>query len=447
MKPIVAIVGIPNVGKSTLFNRLVRGRMAIVTDLPGVTRDRQYGQVKIGLRPFQLVDTGGLTPHTAAPFAREIEDQANTAMNEAALILFVVDARTERTSLDEAVVEQLRRSRVPVLVVANKAESPRLETQLAELYGLGLGEPIPVSAEHGTGIAELLEAIDERLPEGTETETEADEEAGDLAKPLGLALVGRPNVGKSSIFNRLIGRERALVSEIPGTTRDAIDTVLELEGKSYRLIDTAGMRRRGRIRERVERFSVVRARHSIESADVCVLVIDASQPLAAQDTHIAGAILDADKPFLVAVNKWDLPDDREQTAKDWNERVRDRLRFAKEVPILLVSAKTGQRVDRILDTADELHKLDGIRVSTPDLNRWLEGIAQYERGATSTRQRVNLLYATQVGTHPATFVLFCSNPKKIHFSFRRHLVNSLREKFEFGSAPIRLFLRSRDGNR
>lgn len=442
--PLVAIVGAPNTGKSTLFNRLVGWRKAIVTDEPGVTRDRNYATVDDVPVPFEIVDTGGLTPNTAAPFAREIEEQADAALADAACVLFVVDARAGATAVDREVASFLRRTGRPVLLVANKVDSPRQDELVHDLYDLGLGDPVAVSAEHGLGIEPLLEAITETLDtrsgdEPPQEDPDADPEA---RGPLSIAIVGRPNVGKSSILNRLLGEQRVMVSDIPGTTRDAIDTLLERDGKRYLLIDTAGMRRKGKAR-RAEASSVVLARKSMSRADVVILVLDASRELAAQDAHIAGYAVDAFRPLVVAVNKWDLIEEREQAAKDWLERVRYRLRFAKEVPMVLVSAMSGQRISRLLDTAETVHAAAGIRIPTPELNRWLQEVARSENAAPARGGSIRLYYATQAGIHPPRFILFCNDPKHAHFSLRRFLVNSLRERFGFGPAPIKIELRAR----
>jgi GTP-binding protein len=447
-RPLVAIVGAPNIGKSTLFNRLVGWRKAIVTDEPGVTRDRNYGDVRDVPRPFRLVDTGGLTPNTAAPFAREIEAQADAAMDEAACILFVVDARSGATAVDRDVAEHLRRRSVPVLLVANKVDSDKQESAVWELHELGLGDPIPVSAEHGRGVDRLLDAIEEVLgPQGPgDAERLAeDDEAGDDEEegPVRIALVGRPNVGKSSILNRLFGADRVVVSDVAGTTRDSVDTLLERDGRTYLLVDTAGIRRRGKTRLAAEATSVMMARRSMERCHVAVLVLDATQPFAAQDAHIAGYARDAWRPLVVAVNKWDLVDGREEAAKAWLETVRDRLRFVHEAPMLLVSAKSGQRVTRILDEADACHRAASIRVPTPALNRWLQDVARAERSAPARGRSIRLFYAAQTGVRPPRFALFCNDPAHVHFSLERHLVNGLRERFGFGPAPIRLDFRRR----
>jgi GTP-binding protein len=334
-------------------------------------------------------------------------------------------------------VAYLRKRDLPILLVANKVDGPKVASHVDELYELGLGDPVPVSAEHGLGIEDLLESVERVLEAGTSSEAADDDAPGALS----IAIVGRPNVGKSSLLNRLVGEERVLVSEIPGTTRDAVDTLLDTGERRYRLVDTAGIRRRGRVRLRAERFSVARARRNIDRCDVAILVLDATEPFGAQDAHIAGYVIDAYKPLVVAVNKWDLIEGREEEAKRWTAEVRHRLRFVKQAPLVLTSAKTGQRVSRVLVHADELHRAAGIKVPTPEVNRWLQEVGQ--RPGRTGPGSPRLLYATQTGTHPPRFVLFCNDPSRVHFSFRRHLENSLRERFGFDGAPIRLEFRSR----
>ncbi len=438
-EPLVAIVGAPNVGKSTLFNRLIGRRQAIVTDEPGVTRDRLYGRVGDCPTPFRLIDTGGLTPRALAPFAREIERQATAALDEARLVLFVVDARAGATALDHELAAWLRRRGRALLLVANKIDTPSLADLAHGLHELGLGDPIPVSAEHGLGVDELVEAVGERLgSRGTKVAAEVNVES-----EIRVAIVGRPNVGKSSVLNRLLGEERVVVSEVAGTTRDAVDTGLEVDGRRYLLIDTAGIRRRGKARLAAEVFSVQRARAAVERCDVAVLVLDAEAGFAAQDAHIAGHVIDACKPLVVAVNKWDLVSSREEEAKRWAERVGQRLRFVKEPPVILISALTGQRVSRLLERIDRLYEAAGVRVTTPELNAWLQDAARPERGAPYLGRRLRFFYATQTGVRPPTFLIFCNDARRVHFSLRRYLDNSLRRRFPFGSVPLRLRFRSR----
>ena len=436
--PLVAIVGAPNVGKSTLFNRLVGGRPAIVSDEPGVTRDRLYGEVRRAGMHIRIVDTGGLSPGDDAPFTEAISRQAERAMAEAACLLFVVDARAGVTALDREVAARLRRRGTPIVLVANKVDAPRVEAEVPELFELGLGEPQPISAEHGLGIEALLERIEPIVAHDAPAPAATGESE---PKTLALAIVGRPNVGKSSLLNRLAGEERVLVSEIPGTTRDAVDTLLVVGARRYRLIDTAGMRKRGRPGTHAERVSVARAHDNIDAADVAVLVLDGTDTFAAQDAHIAGYVAERGKPLVVAVNKWDLVAEREEAAKRITAEVQERLRFAKQAPVVLISARTGQRVRRVLEVASALHEAAGVEVSTPELNRWLHdlGLGQGEIASGGAR----FYYGTQTGRRPPRFVLFCNDPKKVHFSLRRRLENSLRERFGLDGVPIRLVLRSR----
>jgi GTP-binding protein len=318
-------------------------------------------------------------------------------------------------------------------------DADSVEPLVGELHELGLGDPVPISAAHGHGIADLLERVAAMVSAAEDGEEGATQEET-LVR---IAIVGRPNVGKSSLLNRLVGEERMLVSDVPGTTRDSVDTRIDRGDRSYLLVDTAGIRRRGRVQAVVETLSVARARVSIERADVVALVLDAVEGIVAQDAHVAGYAHDALKPVAVVINKWDLVEDREEAAKVWTEEVRRRFPFLKEAPIVLVSARTGQRVSRILDTADDLYRHAGIRVPTPQLNRWLEGEARAERGAPAGGKSVRLFYAAQTGTHPPSFVLFCNDARRIHFSMRRRLENSLRERFDYGAAPLRLTFRSR----
>jgi GTP-binding protein len=438
-EPLIVIIGAPNVGKSTLFNRLVGRRTSIVTDEPGVTRDRVYGFVADAPIPFRVVDTGGLTPDGSAPFAAEIMQQAETAMKEAAGILLVVDARAGATTVDREVCELLRKRGLPILLVANKIDSPKVAGLVHDLFDLGLGEPLPISSEHARGIEELLERVAAMLVDLPDE----DDGAEPAEPPLSVAIVGRPNVGKSSLLNKLLGEERVMVSDIPGTTRDSVDSLLSLGQKRYRLIDTAGLRRRGKTRLTAERFSVVRARQNIERCDVGILVLDAEAGFAAQDAHIGGFLDDSFKPMVIAVNKWDLMSDRERAAKQWEDLVRRKLKFARLAPIILISAKTGQRVSKILDRVDELHAASGLKISTPELNNWLREVAGPKTGSVARGRSLRLFYVTQAGVHPPRFLIFCNDISLLHFSFKRYLINTLRERFGFDGAPIRIDYRSR----
>jgi GTP-binding protein len=438
--PVVAIVGAPNVGKSTLFNRLVGMRRSIVTDEPGVTRDRLYGEVRDADPPFRLIDTGGLAMRLEAPFNRGIEEQVLAALDEADAVLFVIDVRAGVTALDREIAQLLHRRARPVIAVANKVDGPSVEPLLHDLYTLGLGDPVGVSAEHGLGISDLLDRLAgtlSALPEAV-----ADDEGPHAVR---IALVGRPNVGKSSVLNRVLGEERVMVSDVPGTTRDVVDTLVERDGRHYRLLDTAGLRRRGRPSVTAEVLSVAVARNSIRRADVVVLILDASEDFAAQDAHIAGYAHEAARPLVIVVNKWDLVADREEAAKSWRDTIRGRLGFARHAPVVFASAVTGQRVEKFLEHADELYAAAGRRVPTPELNRWLEDVARAEQASPARGRSVKLLYVTQVGVRPPRFVLFCNHPRRVHFSLRRFLENSLRDRFAFGATPIQLRFRKRSG--
>jgi GTP-binding protein len=437
---LVAIVGRPNVGKSTLFNRLVGRRRALVTDEPGVTRDRLYGEVRRGGTVFRLVDTGGMSGDPRELLARGIEGQARAAVDEASVIVFVVDARVGRSAVDEEVASWLRRRGKPVVVVANKAEARDAEgIAAAEFGGLGLGPPVAVSAEHGLGVDELLERIESDL----DLPADAEAPEGPATEPIRLAIVGRPNVGKSSLLNRLLGAERVLVSAIPGTTRDAVDSVLRRGGRDFVVVDTAGIRRKAKWSRSAERLAALAAERAIARAQVVALVLDATEPLSAQDAHIAGLIEEAARPLVVVVNKWDLARDRESGAKAWEREIRTRFRFGRHVPVLFASAKTGQRASKVLDLAEEAHAAAGRRVPTPELNRWLHRQALQEREDQAAGRSIRLYYAAQTGVHPPRFVLFCNDARRVHFSLRRRIENDLREEFSFGPAPIRLSFRSR----
>ena len=436
---VVAIVGAPNVGKSTLFNRLVRRRRAIVGDTPGVTRDRLYGEVGDVPTPFRLVDTGGLMPDGDGPYAAEIERQVRVAMAEAACLVFVVDAVGGPTAVDRDVATILRRSGRPVVLAANKIDTPKAEPLIHALHELGLGEPVGVSAEHGLGVDDLLDRIEAAFAASAAV---VGSEDSSPAAEIRLALVGRPNVGKSSILNRLAGEERAVVSEVPGTTRDAVDTLVVASGLRYRVIDTAGMRPKYRTGPAVERVAVDHATRSIVQSHVAILVIDATVTVSTQDAHIAGLVLDSRKPLVVCVNKWDLVEEREDAVRRIEDEIRERLSFARGVPILFLSALTGQRVGRVLELAATLYAAAGRAIATPELNRWLREACGPDV-EVSGRGSLRVFYATQIGTHPPRFVVFCNDPKRASHPFRRHLESSLRARFGLEQVPVRLVFRGR----
>jgi GTP-binding protein len=454
-KPIVALVGRPNVGKSTLYNRLVGQRHAIVEDLAGTTRDRLYGEADWGGRDFIVIDTGGIEFDPARPlppreqertgfqagvasrlFLKEIRAQAEIAIAEADVIVFIVDAETGITNTDEEIAALLRRAEKPVLLAVNKADNLVRRRDTVEYYALGLGDPIPVSALHGSGSGDLLDLIIEAFPPLPEVEEEDDE-------AIKVAIVGRPNVGKSSLLNKLLGEERVIVSDVPGTTRDAIDTRITYEGLELVLIDTAGIRRRGKIEVGVEKYSFMRALKAINRADVCLLVIDATDMVTAQDAHIAGYIVAEAKSTAVIVNKWDLIDKDTYTINEFTERIRTELKFLSYVPILFISAKSGQRVQKVLELVLQLHAERLRRMSTGDINRLLREAVAKNPPKGNQRQRLKFYYATQVGIAPPTFVFFVNDRTLVHFTYERYLENMIRERFGFVGTPLKLVFRSR----
>jgi GTP-binding protein len=438
VKPIIAIVGRPNVGKSTLFNRLLGRRRALVRDVPGVTRDRLYGLVTFERWQAAFVDTGGFDPLTAQDLPSAVRRQVLLAIQEADLILLVVDARAGLTPLDREIARVLRRSERPVLVAANKIDGPGQEAQLGEVYELGFPDVMPVSAEHGRGVAELLEAVRSRVtgpPQGREPEG------------LPVAIIGRPNVGKSSLVNALVGAERVLVHEAPGTTRDAVDTPLVFRGRRYVLVDTAGIRRKGRVTEALEKLAVVMALKSLERCRVAIIVLDAGEVVTAQDARIAGYAQEAGRATVLAVNKWDLVAAHAAERRKVMAQIRERLPFVDYAPVAFTSAVTGLGLKELFDlvdqVAEEATKKLPAAVVTDVVARAIE-----RRPVTSRGVALALHSASQVGTAPPTFVLRVNQPDRIHFSYRRYLVNALRQAFGFTGSPVRLaFRRARIGQR
>ncbi|MEZ4505921.1 MAG: ribosome biogenesis GTPase Der [Thermomicrobiales bacterium] len=441
-KPIVAIVGRPNVGKSALFNRLIGERVAIVEDEPGTTRDRVYGTTDWRGLEFTLVDTGGLQDEeeieasSVAEIARRTRDQARSAISEADVIVFMVDSKNGLTSGDYEVADLLRRTDKPTILGANKADNLERRDSVFEFYELGLGEPIALSALHGTGTGDLLDAIVEALPHSDEDEIE-------FEGP-NIAIVGRPNVGKSRLVNALLGQERAIVSDVPGTTRDSLDTHLEWNGSPVTLIDTAGIRRRGRVETGIEQYSVLRSMRAIDRSDVVLMVVDATEPFTAQDLHIAGYVEEQKKGIVVVVNKWDLIEKDTYTMDEYHALAAKELVFVPYAPIAFISAKYGQRVHQVLDLALEVVKERKKRIPTAALNKMLrEAVANHPPSSKSGKP-IKFYYGTQVDIEPPTFVFFCSDPKAIHFSYRRYIENQLREQFSFTGTPIRISFRGRD---
>lgn len=438
-KPLVAIVGRPNVGKSTLFNRLAGAPIAIVEDLPGTTRDRLYADVEWSGREFTLVDTGGLELTPGDDLSLRVQEQARLSIREADLILFLVDSKTGLTAVDLDIADVLRESEKPLIVVAAKADNEQRRLEAVQFYELGLGEVIAVSALQGINTGDLLDMVIAQLPEET---TLADE-----LEAIKVAIIGRPNVGKSSLVNALLGEERVIVSDIPGTTRDAIDTLLEHEEQNVVLIDTAGIRRRGRIAGGVEKYSVLRALRAIDRCDIALLVIDAEEGPTAQDAHLAGYIVEAWKGIVVIVNKWDLLKGSGVTINEYAARVREALKFAPYAPIVFASAKTGSRVGQIMPAILRVHGERGKRVSTSVLNDVVHRALEAHNPPSRKGRQLRVYYCSQVDVEPPTIVVFVNNASLVHFSFRRFVENRLREAFGFEGTPIKLSFRNRGVNK
>ena len=439
-KPIVAIVGRENVGKSTLFNRIIGARHAIVEDTPGITRDRLYRDAEWLDREFTLIDTGGIKFNTENGLIYgKVKEQAQLAIEEASVIILVTDYTDGVTADDEDVADLLRRSGKPIVVAVNKVDNfsdPEKLLPVYDFYSLALGEPIPVSASHALNIGDLLDAVVAHFDDVAHHEDEGDR--------VSLALIGRPNVGKSSLVNRLLGQERVIVSNIPGTTRDAIDTVLKKDGREYVIIDTAGMRRKGRINEPAEHYSVSRALNALDRADVAVLVIDAAAGIIEMDKKIAGYAHEAGKGLLIVVNKWDLPEKETNTMKKFEDDIKEELGFASYALTLFVSAKTGQRCDKILPLVDFIAEQHSRRLTTAQLNEVLREAVALNPPPTDKGRRLKVLYGTQVGVCPPKIVIFLNDPEIMHFSYARYLENKIREAFGFAGTPISLIWRHRD---
>lgn len=454
-KPVVALVGRPNVGKSTFFNRLAGERLAIVDDTPGTTRDRIFAEAEWNGIAFKIVDTGGIDPSHggktplsvgSADFITEIRTQAGVAIREADVILLLTDGQTGPTPADQEVAEILRRQQKvingeaypPVFLVVNKCESLTEREAVAQFYELGLGTPYPISAVHGTDTGDLLDELVKAFP------ADADNVEDDSVK---VAIVGKPNAGKSSLLNRLVGQERSIVSPIAGTTRDAVDTKIDFNGLEVTLIDTAGIRRRGKIDPGVERFSVVRAFKAIERADVALLMIDAVEGITSQDAHIAGYILEEWKSCVVLVNKWDAIEKDNYSMENFTKLIRHDLNFMDYVPIVFISAKTGQRVDQVLPLALQVQEERLARLSTSKINAIIQKAMDYQPPPSHAGAQLKIYYGTQVRSNPPTFVLFVNNPKLMHFTYLRYLENQIRAEYSFLGTPIKLAVKGRDGEK
>lgn len=437
-KPIVAIVGRPNVGKSTLFNIFANSRISIVEDTPGVTRDRLYADTEWLDNEFMMVDTGGIEIMNTDKIAVSIRQQAQIAIAEADVILFVCDARAGITHEDAEVAKMLRQSKKPIVLAINKADSPKQEMEIFEFYNLGIGEPIPVSAANHLGLGDLLDAVVEKFPETSAYGEDGNEDE------IKVALIGRPNVGKSSIFNTLVGEERSIVSDVAGTTRDAIDTPVIREGQKFLFIDTAGMRRKARIDEPIEKYSIIRSLRAVDRSDVVLMVIDAIDGITEQDKKIAGYAHEAGKGIVLVVNKWDLYDKDNTSTLRYTENLRRELVFIQYAPVVFVSAMTKQRIHRLPEVIHYVAEQNAMRISTSVLNQVVEDAIAINPPPTEKGQRLKILYATQVKIKPPTFVIFVNEPEIMHFSYQRYLENKLREAFGFEGTPLQMIIRGKN---
>ena len=435
-RPLVAIVGRPNVGKSMLFNKLTGKRLSIVEDTPGVTRDRLYAQAEWRGRTFDLVDTGGIEPGTDNQILSFMREQAEIAIAAATVIVFVCDIRTGMTAADQEVAGMLQRSRKPVVLAVNKMDSTgHTNPDIYEFYNLGLGDPYPVSAVHGHGTGDLLDACFAYFPPEHEEEAEDD--------VIKVAIIGKPNVGKSSLVNRILGQERVIVSDVAGTTRDAVDSYFEKDGQKYLIIDTAGMRKKSKVDDRVEKFSVLRATMAIERSDVCLILIDAQEGVTEQDTKVAGLAHDAGKACVIVVNKWDAIEKDGKTMQRMEEDVRRDLSYMTYAPVLFLSALTGQRVDRLFGLIDSVVNQAAMRIPTGVLNQVLADAQARVQPPTDKGKRLKIYYMTQIGVKPPHFVIFCNDAQLFHFSYRRYLENQIRATFGLTGTPIRITIRQK----
>ena len=435
-KPIVAAVGRPNVGKSTLFNTLAGERISIVKDTPGVTRDRIYAEVSWLSHNFTLIDTGGIEPDTGDIILSQMREQAEIAIETADVIIFMTDVKQGLVDSDSKVADMLRRSHKPVILVVNKVDSfEKMMPDVYEFYNLGIGEPFPISAVNKLGFGEVLDEVVSHFPEGSDTEEEDD-------RPK-VAIIGKPNVGKSSIINKLVGKNRVIVSDIAGTTRDAIDTAIKYNGKEYVFIDTAGLRRKSKIKEDLERFSIIRTVAAVERADIAILVIDATEGVTEQDAKIAGIAHERGKGIIIAVNKWDDVEKDDKTIYEFTNKIKDTLAFMSYAEIIFVSAKTGQRLNKIYELVDHIVDAQTMRIPTGVLNEILTEAVAMKQPPSDKGKRLKIYYMTQVSVKPPTFVMFVNDVALTHFSYTRYIENRIRESFGFRGTSIRFINRER----
>jgi len=435
-KPTVAIIGKPNVGKSTFFNYIVGERLSIVEDAPGVTRDRIYASSNWRGRDFTLIDTGGIEPETDDVIKSGMREQANIAINIADVIVFVTDIRQGVTATDEEIATMLRKSKKPIVLVCNKADNyVKDDPNLFEFYNLGIGEPHPVSSTNAIGIGDVLDAIYEHFPEddGSENDSEI----------INVAIIGKPNVGKSSLVNKILGENRVIVSNIAGTTRDAIDSYFENDIGRYNFIDTAGIRRKSKVNENIEKYSVMRSLLAVERADVCLLLIDANEGVTEQDTKIAGEAHEAGKGVIIVVNKWDEIEKETGTLEKYKKEVYNKLSYLSYAPILFISAKTGQRVDKLFTLINKVANNNALRIPTATLNQVINEAIAVVQPPSDKGRRLKILYATQVQTKPPTFVIFVNNKELFHFSYERYLINQIRSNFDLEGTPVRVISREK----
>ncbi len=438
-KPVVAIVGRPNVGKSMLFNKLIGKRMSIVEDTPGVTRDRLYADCEWRGRVFTLVDTGGIEPQTDSEILKFMRGQAEIAIQNADVIVLITDLQTGLTASDQDVASMLMRSGKPIILAVNKADSVgHLPADFYEFYNLGLGEPVAVSAVHGHGTGDLLDRCIEYFGEDDGQIPDGDQ--------IKVALIGKPNVGKSSLTNRILGHERVIVSDMPGTTRDAVDSEFENEHGKFLFIDTAGMRKKSKVNDDIEKFSVLRASLAVERSDVCLIMIDAQEGVTEQDTKVAGIAHDAGKASIIVVNKWDVIEKDDKTMRKMEEKIRTELGFMPYAPIIFISAKTGQRVEKLFEMIKSVYTESCRRITTGMLNNVLADAVARVQPPTDRGKRLKVYYITQTGIQPPNFVMFCNDAKLFHFSYRRYLENRIREVFGLEGTPVRIVIRQKGEN-
>ena len=436
MKPIVSVIGRPNVGKSTFFNRVTRSRNALVDNFPGVTRDRIFGDAVWNDVEFTLVDTGGFAEDDKDFFASHIRAQISQAIADADAVILIMDGKGGLSPFDRDLMKLLRSTEKPVLYAVNKIDGEEQEDRLYEFYSLGIDMPFPISAEHGYGISDLLDELVSLIPM---SRTDAAEEM------IKIAVVGRPNVGKSSLINRILGEERHVVSDVPGTTRDAVDSICRVNSKSYCLIDTAGIRRKGKVTHKLEKFSIIKSLRSLDRCDIALIVIDAADGITEQDISIAGYAHERGCGCILLLNKWDLIEKDKNTAKEYYEQLRDAAKFLNFAPVMTISALTGQRVSKIFDRVDEVYEQYATRIGTGQMNKILSQALVHNEPSLHQGKRLKFYYATQVSTRPPTFVCFVNYPEAVHFSYERYLINQIREGTGLTQTPIRLLLRQRTG--